>query len=247
LTGEGEAAPPELPQIILGDEATVRLRADGILVAPEDLDRSVEWYDFALKNLSLLTNPSEPDRYQINGDIESERFKNFVLGGHVARNGREIEVEFRTREDLHFNRDYAAVLADDVRATVEQFSIDARRTRMKGKLAIRPDEELRFDAHVRADDGKVCYVGFPLLVEDVGADIVIVNNSLTVDAIGRRNGATVSVFVDVKRIGTASESLQVDVDIRDLMVDESFRLGLLDTRQQPDNQNYATGLPYPED
>jgi hypothetical protein len=242
---DGEAAPPpELPEINLGEQAKLMLRADGIFVPPEDLTKGQDWYVFALNGLSLLADTTSPERYRIQGSVENQHFKTFILGGHVDRKGGGVEVEFRTSKPLHFNRDYAAVLAEDVRDTVEQFSIDVPTTKLKGKLRIVPGKDLQFDALVGAEDGKVCFVGFPLLVEDVSADIVIRNNNIVVNAIGRRNGAEVKVDVDVDRIGEDRETLNVSVRIRELLVDEAFRLALLNTRLQPDNQNYRTGMPF---
>jgi hypothetical protein len=56
------------------------------------------------------------------------------------------------------------------------------------------------------------------------------------------------VNAQIDAAGTNSELLQVNVDIRNLMVDEDFRLALLPARLQPDNlKNWNTGMPYSEE
>lgn len=248
---EGTADPPSLPQVVLGQQATVRVRADGILVPPESLDSESAapalWYDLVLKDLGLVPSAAVRNAYNIRGRIEGDRFGDFELGGTVERSGQRVEVQFRTATSLVFDREYSQVLAEDVRNIVEQFSINAQRTTLTGRLLIEPERELDFRADLKALEGSACYVGFPLKIDDVSADIAVRNNRIRVDATGRRGGATVSVSTVVDAVGTDSETVQVNVAISDLLVDENFRLALLDTREQPDNMNYATGLPYSEE
>src|SRR5690606_26574502 len=110
---------------------------------------------------------------------------------------------------------YAAVLAEDVRDTVEQFQITARTT-LNGRLEIEPGKPLQFSADIKAQQGSIWFIGFPLAVSDVTADIKVRNNNITVDAIGRRDGADVRVNARVDAVGTNNELLQVNVDIRNL-------------------------------
>ncbi|MBK8205569.1 MAG: hypothetical protein IPK87_02125 [Planctomycetes bacterium] len=243
---EGGGAPPELPQIILHGKAQVFVRADGILVPPETLPAGKDWYDFTLENLGLLPHTLVPDSYRISGSVYSKQFGDFELDGSVARNGQRNEVLFRTYKPLPLDRTYAAVLAPDVRQTVEQFSISAKAT-LAGRLLIESGKDLRFDADINAYDGEVCFVGFPLRVTDVSADVQVRNNNITVDAIGRRGSADVRVVADVTAVGSATETIRLTVNIDDLLVDEEFRLALLNARLQPDNMDYSTGLPYPAD
>lgn len=243
-TGEGEAAPPTLPGIILRGDARVFVRADGILVPPESLPGGADWYDFKLEDLGLVPGVLA-DSYRITGRVSSDRFGEFDLGGAVSRDTERVSVQFQSSKPLKLDREYAQVLAPDVRRTVEQFSIVAPRTTLRGQLLIEPRKDLQFSADVRAEGGSVCFVGFPLKVEDVTADIQVRNNNITVDAIGKRGSAEVRVNANVSSIGSSTELLRLGVNIRDLLVDEDFRLALLDARLQPNNMNYETGQPWP--
>lgn len=238
------AAPPSLPQIITDGACTVNLRADGILVPPESLSPGEEWYELVVRELSLLPDPVQDDLFAIGGRVDSRRFGRFDLGGRIAERAQSIDVGFRSSRAIEFNRQYAGVLAPDVRRVVEQFQIEAMAD-LDGGLKIEPGQELQFEADVRARDGKVCFVDFPVQVEDVTADIRVRNNNISVDATGRRGSAEVNVEAQVDSVGTDQELLQLDVNIRDLLVDEEFRLALLPARLQPDNlKNWQTGEPY---
>lgn len=245
--GEGTASAPTLPGIILHGDARVYVRADGILVPPESLPGGTDWYDFKLDDLGLVPGALERDSYRITGRVSSDRFGQFELGGSVSRDAERVAVQFQTAQPLTFDRSYAQVLAPDVRRTVEQFSIVAPHTRLRGQLLIEPRKDLQFSADMRAEGGSACFVGFPLKVEDVTADIQVRNNNITVDAIGKRGSAEVRVNAAVSAVGSSAELLRVGVNIRDLLVDEDFRLALLDARLQPNNMNYETGQPWAAD
>ncbi|MCA8910721.1 MAG: hypothetical protein KDB82_03365 [Planctomycetes bacterium] len=245
--GGGGGSVPTLPQIITKGDCSVKLRADGILVPPESVNPDMEWYDMQLRDLSLLPSPGGEDQFVIGGSLMSDQFGTFVIGGSVGRRAQHVDVLFRTVEPIAFNRKYASVLATDVRDTVEQFQITAR-TNFSGKLEIEPGKDLQFSADVDAQAGSICFIGFPLKVNDVSADIQIRNNNIIVDAVGRRDGADVRVLARVDAVGTNNELLKVNVDVRNLLVDEDFRLALLPARLQPDNlMNWKTGEPFPED
>ena len=243
---DGVGGTPTLPQIITQGECSVRLRADGILEPPEHLANN-EWYDMKVTELGLLPNPAKESEFVITGNLSSDRFGKFVLGGTIERKAQHVDVLFRTAQPIAFNRDYAAVLDVAVRDTVEQFQITATAT-VEGKLEIEPGSDLQFSAKVAAYDGSICFIGFPLAVGDVSADINVRDNNITVDAIGRRGGANVRVYAQVDAIGSSNEILRVDVDVRNLLVDEKFRLALLPARLQPENiRDWDTGMPYTEE
>jgi hypothetical protein len=239
--GTGEA--PSLPQVILGQSANVNIRADGILTPPEDLIADEDWYRFSLDDLSLLPSPTGRDLYQIGGIIEGRRFGRYLLGGSVERTGGLVDIQFRNEQPIVFDRQFAAVLAPDVRRTVDQLSINARRTTVRGRLLIEAGRPLQFEADVDAQDGSATYVGFPARVTDVSADIQVRNNNIYVEAQGRRDGADARVSVRVNAVGTDNETMSVSVNIANLLVDERLRLALLPARYQPDNLDFETGLP----
>lgn len=253
-TGEGGGETPSLPQITMGpgSSALVNLRADGILIPPESQDiasdaKVAEWYAVALRNLRLLPSQDNRDAFSVGGEAKSSHFGDFWLGGSVDRNGDVVDVLFRTARTQRFNRQYASVLAPDVRRTVEQFQIDANLD-FNARLLIQPGRDLEFTAELNATDGSICFVGFPVRCDDVTADIRVRNNNITVDAIGKRDSADVRVKADVTGIGTSAEIVQVSVDIRDLLIDEQFRKALLPSRLQRENaMDYDTGIPWPED
>jgi hypothetical protein len=238
---------PSLPQIILGESAQVNLRADGILTPPEQLIEDDNWYRFSLDDLSLLPTTTGPNIYQIGGVIEGRRFGRYLLGGNIERTAQHAEVNFRTADPIRFDSAFAAVLAPDVRRTVDQFSINAERTTVRGSLRFEAGRDLQFAANLDAQDGSAVYVGFPARVTDVSADIQVRNNNIYVEATGQRDGAHVQVSVRADSVGTINETLQVNVNIRDLLIDERLRLALLPARLQPDNLDFETGLPIPED
>ncbi|MCB9932562.1 MAG: hypothetical protein H6841_03980 [Planctomycetes bacterium] len=250
LSGEGAAGEvPSLPEIITQGTCTVNLRADGILVPPENLDPGQDWYKMDLASLGLLPSTTQADTFVISGGVFSRQFGHFELGGSISRRDQHVTVLFRTDPDrpIQVDRDYAAVLAEDVRETVEQFQITASTSIKEARLEIEPGKELQFSADIEAQQGSICFIGFPLAVSDVTADIQVRNNNISVDAIGRRGGADVRVNARVDAVGTNNELLQVNVDIRNLLVDEQFRLALLPARLQPDNlKDWNTGMPWSE-
>lgn len=250
LSGEGAGGEvPSLPEIITQGTCSVNLRADGILVPPESLGTGSDWYAMDLTSLSLLPSQVQADTFDIQGSLFSRQFGQFSVGGSISRRDQHVDVLFRNEPDkpIQVDRAYAAVLAEDVRETVEQFQITASTT-LNGRLEIEPGKPLQFSADIEARQGSICFIGFPLSVTDVTADIKVRNNNITVDAIGRRDGADVRVNARVDAVGTNNELLQVDVDIRNLLVDEKFRLALLPERLQPDNlKDWVTGEPYSEE
>ncbi|MEZ5990799.1 MAG: hypothetical protein R3E76_00395 [Planctomycetota bacterium] len=246
-SGSGGGEVPVLPQIITQGTCSVKLRADGVLVPPEQVNPDAEWYDMQVRNLALLPNPEDNDQFAIGGALKSKQFGDFVIGGSVGRRAQHVDVLFRTQEPIRFNRQYASVLAEDVRDAVEQFQITAQAT-LLGKLEIEPGKDLQFTASVDAQKGSICFVGFPLRVDDVTADIQIRNNNIVVDAFGRRDGADIRVLASVDAVGSNNELLKVNVDVHNLLVDENFRLALLPARLQPDNlRDWETGEPYTEE
>ncbi|MBZ0134977.1 MAG: hypothetical protein K8I27_01230 [Planctomycetes bacterium] len=245
--GEGGGEVPALPNIITEGACRVMLRADGILVPPDQATPGTEWYDMTLTALGLLPTVRGSDSFSISGGLESQQFGRFEIGGTVGRRAQHVAVMFRSAEPVRFNRSYAAVFADDVRRTVEQFQITANAD-LSGQLDIEPGKELQFSANVDAHDGSICFVGFPVAVDDVSAKIKVNNNNISVDAFGNRNGARVHVTAQVDAVGTDSELVRVNVNVQDLLVDEQFRLALLPARLQPDNlADWGTGLPYTEE
>ncbi|MCA8914054.1 MAG: hypothetical protein KDB90_01480 [Planctomycetes bacterium] len=247
-TGGAGGEVPVLPQIITQGTCDVKLRADGIFVAPETLTTGVDWYDMKVKGLSLLPSPNAADQFVIGGNLSSDRFGDFALGGSVGQRAQHVDVLFRTTKPIQIDRAYAAVLAEDVRNTVEQFQITAKTSIKEAKVEIEPGKELQFSADIEASQGSICFIGFPLAVSDVTADIKVRNNNIVVDAIGRRGAADVRVNAKVDAVGTNNELLQVSVDIRNLLVDEKFRLALLPARLQPDNlKDWNAGIPYTEE
>lgn len=253
-TGGGGGETPALPQITMGPGslARINLRADGILIPPEEQTlapgaKVADWYAVALRNLRLVPSDEDRDAFSIGGDAASDHFGRFELGGSVGRNGERVDVIFRTARMQRFNRQYASVLAPDVRRTVEQFQIDADLF-FDARLVIEPGKDLEFTAELDATAGSICFVGFPLRVDDVTADIRVRNNNIVVDAVGRRDSADVRVKADVTGIGTSAEIVQVTVDIKDLLIDEKFRKAMLPSRLQRENaMDYETGMPWPED
>ncbi|MBE7492124.1 MAG: hypothetical protein HS108_10265 [Planctomycetes bacterium] len=250
-SGGGEGGAPALPQVIVDGTARVNLRADGILVEPESLAAPAgpprDWYEFTLANLRLLPSLDAPDQYQLGGTASAERFGAFLLGGNVRRDGTFTRVLFRNSSTLEVNREFVSILAPDVRRAVDQFQVSAR-VDIHGGIDIVPGRPVQFSADVNADDGELCFVGFPVRVTDASATVRIRNNALTVDAKGRRNGAAVTVRVDVEDVGGPFELLNVSVDVRDLLVDEQFRRALLPARLQPGNaMDWLTGAPWPAD
>ena len=247
VSGEGTASAPALPNIITEGECKVMVRADGILVPPSRVQPGTEWYDMTLTALGLLPSVRDSESFTISGGLESPQFGKFEIGGSVERRAQHVDVLFRTIEAVEFDRDYAAVFADDVRRTVEQFQITAKAD-LKGRLEIEPGKELQFSADVDAYEGSICFVGFPVAVGDVTAKIKVNNNNITVDALGRRDGADIRVAAQVDAVGTNNELVRVNVNVKSLLVDEKFRLALLPARLQPENlKDWVTGMPYSEE
>jgi hypothetical protein len=249
-SGEGAGGEvPSLPEIITQGTCSVNLRADGILVPPETLDPGRDWFGMDLTSLSLLPSRLQADTFDIQGSLFSPQFGHFSVGGSISRRDQHVDVLFRNEPDrpIQVDRAYAAVLAQDVRDTIEQFQITASTT-LDGRLEIQPGKELQFTADIKAQQGSICFIGFPLAVSDATADIKVRNNNITVEAIGRRDGADVRVSARVDAVGSNNETLQVEVDIRNLLVDETFRQALLPERLQPDNlKDWSTGEPYSEE
>lgn len=247
VTGEGTASPPALPNIITEGNCKVMLRADGILVPPDQVNPATDWYEMTLTALGLLPSVRNQDAFSITGALESDQFGGFEVGGSVGRRAQHIDVEFRSTESVKFDRQYAAVFAEDVRRTVEQFQITAQAD-LTGHLEIEPGKDLQFSADVQAHEGSICFVGFPVAAGNVTANIKVNNNNITVDAIGTRDGADIRVRAQVDAVGTDSELVRVNVNVKGLLVDEQFRLALLPARLQPDNlADWDTGLPINEE
>ncbi|MCC6465200.1 MAG: hypothetical protein IT463_07680 [Planctomycetes bacterium] len=250
--GEGGGSPPTLPQIQVGGRARVFLRADGVLVPPESLPTRPEgepkdWYVLALDKLGLGPSLGVRDQFDLSGRASGVPFGDFDLGGTVRRDGSRTEVRFRTRQQFRFDPAFASVLADDVRATVDQFQIRARAD-IDASLLIEPGRDLQFEAKLGLTQGQLCFVGFPVQCRDCTGDVIVRNNNITVEAQGFRHGAPVTVSATADAVGSPAELVQVRVSIRDLMVDESFRLALLPARLQPENaDDWETGTPWPED
>lgn len=244
VTGEGVAEPPSLPNIITEGECRVMLRADGILVPPAQVQPNDDWYSMSLTALGLLPSARNNDSFNITGSLESSQFGKFEIGGSVGRRAQHVDVIFRSTDSVRFNRSYASVFAEDVRRTVEQFQITARAD-LVGRLSIQPGKDLQFSAEVEAYEGSICFVGFPVAVQDVSASIKVNNNNITVDAQGRRDSAAIKVYAQVDAVGTDNELVRVNVKVKGLLVDERFRLALLPARLQPENlADWDTGMPY---
>ncbi|MHC4841954.1 MAG: hypothetical protein ACYTDT_13535, partial [Planctomycetota bacterium] len=64
---------------------------------------------------------------------------------------------------------------------------------------------------------------------------------------GRRGSGVIVAKVQVDNAGTETESLNVNLKIQDMLIDEDFRLALLPARLQPDNVDWWTGVPIPEE
>ncbi|MBX3473457.1 MAG: hypothetical protein KF754_03675 [Planctomycetes bacterium] len=249
-TGGGGGATPSLPELLVRGTATVKMRADGILVAPETLPAEgapADWYPFKLEDLRLLPSLVARDQYALDGTATGAGFGTFLLGGSVKRDGTATRILFRTGNSINVNRAFVSILAPEVRRAVDQFQVEARAD-IKGSVDIVPGQPVQFNADVTATQGSLCFVGFPAAVNDASATIRIRNTALTVLAQGRRDGAAVTVAVTAEDVGGPFELLTVTVGVRDLLVDENFRKALLPARLQPANAaDWVTGLPYSEE
>lgn len=246
-TSQGGGAAPSLPEIVVGGSATIMLRADGILVQPESLPESSDWYPFDLQGLSLLPSTEAGDLYTLGGTASGKRFGKFLLGGNVSRDGTHAQIQFRTASPIVVNPAFVSILAPEVRRTVDQYQIAAT-VDINGGVQIEPNRPVQFHANVNAQDGSLCFVGFPVKVDDASADVRIRNNTLTVEARGRRDGAAVTVRANVEDVGGPFELLTVNVTVTDLLVDEKFRRALLPARLQPGNaRDWVSGEPWSEE
>ena len=243
----GESEIPALPQFIVRD-AKVRVRANAVLRAPEELPSSSEgikpeWYDFVLSDLSLLPSPANAEIYLLDGRAAGMPFGTFSVAGSVARDGSRTEVLFA---QLGLRLDDALVnsLSIEVRRIYDQFQIKGIAD-IYCRLVIPQGRPLEFNADINIKQGRLCFVGFPLAVTPATARLHVHNNTVKIESIlGWRDSAKVFVSGQVSQIGQVGETLQISVDIRDLLIDEKFRVGLLEARLQPGNENPATGLPY---
>ncbi len=239
---------PRLPQFILRN-AQVRVRADSVLRPPEDLPADVaggprDWYDFFVNDLSLLPSRANPDAFDLSGRASGIPFGSFDLAGSVARDGSRVEVLFAQR-GMKLDGNLVSALSIEVRRIYDQFQIEGVAD-IACRLVIPEKKPLDFQADIDIYDGRLCFVGFPLQVTPATARLHVHNNRVVIEAIrGRRDSASVLVTGEVSNIGSIGENLQVSVDIRDLLVDERFRLGLLEARLQPGNENPETGRPWP--
>jgi len=250
-TGGTGGTTPTLPEIVMDGTARIMVRADGILVEPETLPVEAgapkDWYEFTLRDLRLLPSLVSADQYQLGGSASAPRVGEFELSGAVKRDGTFTRVQFRTARTIVVNPAFVSILAPEVRRAVDQFQVSASAD-ITGGIDIIPGRPVEFTADVHATNGQLCFVGFPVMVTEANANIRIRNNSLTVEAAGRRDGAVVNVRVDVEDVGGPFELLTVNVGVRDLLVDERFRKALLPARLQPENAyDWLTGEPWPED
>ncbi|MCH8176658.1 MAG: hypothetical protein IIC09_00370, partial [Proteobacteria bacterium] len=250
LAGQGEGPSASLPQIVVS-RAKVHLRADGILIPPEQRVASAgapgPWFDFDVSELSLVADSSEPDQFALHGLASGIPFGNWELGGSVKRDGTETRILF-SQAEMDLGPNFISVLATAVRETADQFQLEGT-ANIACDLTIVPNRPLDFHASIQLFEGSLCYYGFPVAITDASADFEVRNNNIVIHLIeGRRGGATVRVSGAVLRVGTPEESLHLDLEIRDIMVDEKLRLALLPARLQPDNaEDFELSLPFPED
>ncbi|MCC7305919.1 MAG: hypothetical protein IT558_06665, partial [Alphaproteobacteria bacterium] len=245
-TGE-EAAFPQLPSFIVR-KALVHVRADSVLRPPEELKPPapggpVPWYDFIVSDLALLPQPGNPDIFELQGRGKGAPFGAFDVAGTVARDGSRTEILFAQR-GMRLDESFVSALSIEVRRIYDQFQIEGVAD-ISCRVVIPQKRALEFNADIDITQGRLCFVGFPLAVSPASARLHVHNNKVTIESIrGRRGPGQVFVSGEVSNIGEIGETLVVSVDIKDLLVDEKFRLGLLDARLQPGNENPATGHPY---
>lgn len=241
---------PELPALILR-RVQVHVRADYVLRPPEELKAvpaggALPWYDFVVSDLALLPLPGNPDVFELSGMGAGDPFGTFAVAGQVMRDGSRAEIMF-AQQGMKLDERLVSALSVDVRRIYDQFQIEGV-SNISCKLVIPQGKPLEFNADIEIDQGRLCFVGFPLAVSPASARLHVHNRKVTIESIrGQRGPASVFVTGAVSNIGEVGETVQVNVDIRDLLVDESFRLALLDARLQPGNENPATGLPWLSD
>ncbi|MCC6573192.1 MAG: hypothetical protein IT462_05310 [Planctomycetes bacterium] len=240
---------PQLPQIIVR-EAMVRLRADGVLASPEDvasLRRGGEpklWYEVHLAELAMLPNRLNPDNLDLSGTARAAPFGTWQMGGSIVRDTGGTDVLFAQR-GLKLDRAFVSALGAEVRSVYDQFQIQGRAD-LSCRLSIERSKPLQFTSEISIYEGSMCYVGFPAVVSPAMGKLRSVNNNVYIEEIrGMRGSAEVIVDGSVTDIGVVGrETVSVNVRIADLLVDENFRLALLEERLQPENANPETGEPY---
>lgn len=246
----GSAAGDELPQLpaFILRRAVVHVRADSVLRPPEELkpvpeSGALPWYDFVVSDLALLPSPGNADVYELSGVGAGDPFGTFAVAGQVMRDGSRAEIMF-AQQGMKLDERLVTALSVDVRRIYDQFQIEGV-SNISCKLVIPQGKPLEFNADIEISQGRLCFVGFPLAVSPASARLHVHNNKVTIEAIrGQRGPASVFVSGAVSSIGEVGETVQINVDIRDLLVDESFRLALLEARLQPGNENPATGVAY---
>ncbi|MDC1142703.1 hypothetical protein OAU50_06400 [Planctomycetota bacterium] len=241
----------QLPEIVGGKTAELYMRADGILVDPLDAPADPmivdEWYKFRLKDLSLLPPTGVEDSFRVGGKVDGGKFGQFLLGGNLSRRGDTADLRVRTENPLNLNAEYAAYLDENIRRTVEQFQLSLPETHIQSRIGFQPGKRLNLEIDIHALNGQMCYVDFPVAATDLDADIQIRNNNILVTARGRRGSGDVSAKVQIDNAGTEAETLNIDLKVRDILIDEDLRLALLPARVQPDNVDWYTGVPVPEE
>ena len=248
---DSESAPIALPEIVGGRATQLYMRADGILVdpaiAPKDPMVEDMWYRFQLKELSLLPHQFSKDRFQVGGKLDAGRFGTFLLGGELGRFGDTAALRVRTEKALNVNADLAAFMHENIRRTVEQFQLSLPETHVQGRISFEPGKKLNLEIDIQAINGELCFVGFPVAATNLDADIKVRNNNILVTARGRRGSGKINAVVQLENAGTDGETLSVELKVRDMLIDENLRLALLPARFQPDNVDWLTGEPVPEE
>lgn len=246
-----EPASIELPEIVGGTSTDLFLRADGILVdpenAPDDPLIKDDWYHLRVKGLALLPPAGVKDTFRISGKVDGGRLGTFLLGGEIARKTDSADIRIRTEAPLNIDAGYAAFLDENIRRTVEQFQMTLPETHVSGRIGFEPGKKLNLEIDIQALHGEFCFVDFPVAATDLDADIKVRNNNILVTARGRRGSAKIQARVQIDNAGTKNESLNLDLKVQDMLVDENFRLAMLPARVQPDNVDWFTGVPVAEE
>lgn len=246
--GTGAAAEfPQLPSFIVR-KALVHVRADSVLRPPEELQPAapggaLPWYDFVVTDLALLPAPDNPKLFELSGLGAGKPFGTFKVAGSVERDGSRAEIMF-AQQGMQLDESFVSALSIDVRRIYDQFQAEGV-ANISSRVVIPRGRPLEFNADIEIDQGRLCFVGFPVSVSPASARLHVHNNKVIIEAIrGQRGSAQVLVTGEVSNIGQVGETLAISVDIKDLLIDEAFRLALLEARLQPGNENPATGHAY---
>ncbi len=246
----GSGSPAELPQLpsFIVRRALVHVRADSVLRPPEELrppepGGPLPWYDFVVTDLALLPQPGNPDVFDLQGRGKGAPFGTFDVAGTLQRDGSQSEILF-AQQNMKLDESFVSALSIEVRRIYDQFQIEGV-ANISCRVVIPKGRALEFNADIDINQGRLCFVGFPLAVSPASARLHVHNNKVTIESIrGQRGPAQVFVSGEVSNIGEVGEALQVSVDIKDLLIDEQFRLALLEARLQPGNENPATGMAF---